>query len=89
MTQGSTDHPDAAPSPPASSPGGEPHGRFFATGREQAVDEHDRVLWDALHGLTEGGKRFRPALLTSMHAALGGTDHAAADSAAEQGSTEA
>ncbi len=84
MTTGTTaDHPDAAPLAPASRPGTAPHDRFFATGQAQVLDEHDTVLWGALQGLTEGGKRFRPALLTSMHTALGGTDHAVAVAVAD------
>lgn len=51
------------------------HQRFFATGHAQVVDEHDRVLWQALQQQTKGGKGFRPALLTGLYAALGGTDH--------------
>ncbi|GGK56161.1 polyprenyl synthetase family protein [Ornithinimicrobium pekingense] len=78
MTTGTTaPDPDAAPTAPAA-PDPEPHARFFSTGRAQVVDEHDGVLWDALSGLTEGGKRFRPTLLLRMHEALGGTDRRAA-----------
>lgn len=51
------------------------HERFFTAGHAQVVDEHDRALWQALREQTEGGKRFRPALLTGLYAALGGTDH--------------
>lgn len=50
------------------------HERFFAAGRTQLVDEHDRVLWQTLQRLTEGGKRFRPLLLSRTYAALGGED---------------
>lgn len=56
---------------------------FFARGRAQVVDEHDRVLWETLHGLTAGGKRFRPALLLHLHDALGGTDHRVASAVAD------
>lgn len=59
------------------------HGRFFATGHAGVVDEHDRVLWLTMQGLTEGGKRFRPDLLLRVHAALGGRDHHAARTVAE------
>lgn len=58
-------------------------GRFFAAGRSQVVDEHDRVLWETLEGLTQGGKRFRPALLTRLYPALGGQDHAVAEAVAD------
>jgi geranylgeranyl diphosphate synthase, type II len=46
--------------------------RFFAERRE--TNRHDAELWDALELATEGGKRFRPLLLVSVHEALGGTD---------------
>lgn len=49
--------------------------KFFDRGRAQVVDKHDRLLWETLQGLTDGGKRFRPALLVHLHAALGGRDH--------------
>src|SRR5690606_32548182 len=55
-------------------PAGGAHERFFAAGRTQLVDEHDRVLWQTLQRLTEGGKRFRPLLLSRTYAALGGED---------------
>jgi geranylgeranyl diphosphate synthase type II len=58
-------------------------GRFFVTGHSQVLDEHDRVLWETLEGLTNGGKRFRPALLTRLYTALGGQDHAVADAVAD------
>ena len=51
---------------------------FLRRGRSQVVDDHDRALWDALEGVTAGGKRFRPALLLQLHRALGGSDEAAA-----------
>ncbi|AXH97026.1 polyprenyl synthetase family protein [Ornithinimicrobium avium] len=57
--------------------------RFLARGRAQVVDEHDRALWEALHGLTDGGKRFRPALLMHLHRALGGRDHHVASAVAD------
>jgi geranylgeranyl diphosphate synthase type II len=41
--------------------------RAVATGPEHAL------LWEALAAATEGGKRFRPALVTATHDALGGT----------------
>ena len=44
-------------------------------GRRRAAEvgeEHAR-LWEALAAATEGGKRFRPALVTASHDALGGT----------------
>lgn len=63
----------AAPDPAARTASA--HQRFFATGHAQVVDEHDRVLWQELQQQTEGGKRFRPALLTGLYAALGGADH--------------
>lgn len=59
------------------------HERFFAAGRAHLVDDHDRTLWESLHLLTEGGKRFRPALLLRVHEALGDTDRAAARVAAD------
>lgn len=55
--------------------------RLLDRGRERAAatdPEHAR-LWDALAAATEGGKRFRPALVTAVHAALGGTGAAAAE----------
>ncbi|QDO90003.1 polyprenyl synthetase family protein [Ornithinimicrobium ciconiae] len=58
-------------------------GRFFATGHSQVVDEHDRILWQTLQGQTEGGKRFRPALLTRLYTALGGQDHQVAGAVGE------
>jgi geranylgeranyl diphosphate synthase type II len=50
--------------------------------RAAAVDPHHVLLWDALVAATEGGKRFRPALVTATHDALGGTSP---DAAAEVG----
>lgn len=80
MTTGTTaPDPDAAPL--ASAP--EPHARFFSAGHAQVVDEHDAVLWDVLHGLTDGGKRFRPLLLLRLHEALGGPERRAALAVAE------
>jgi len=46
--------------------------------RAQAIDAHHGVLWDALVRATEGGKRFRPALVVATHDALGGSMGAAA-----------
>jgi geranylgeranyl diphosphate synthase type II len=54
--------------------------RLLDAGQARAAaagPEHAR-LWEALTAATEGGKRFRPALVTSTHAALGGTSAAAA-----------
>lgn len=59
------------------------HERFFATGRAQTVDEHDRALWESLHQLTVSGKRFRPALLLQVYAVLGGGDHKTASKVAD------
>ncbi|WP_134772284.1 polyprenyl synthetase family protein [Ornithinimicrobium flavum] len=56
-----------------------PHERFFSAGAAQVLDDHDRALWAALQQATAHGKRFRPALLTGVHAALGGEDHARAE----------
>src|SRR5688500_7540841 len=58
--------------------------RLLDDGRARAaqVDPHHALLWDALVAATEGGKRFRPALVTSTHEALGGTHP---DAAAEVG----
>ena len=41
--------------------------------RSAATDPEHVRLWDALVDATEGGKRFRPALVTAAHDALGGT----------------
>lgn len=54
--------------------------RLLDEGRARAVSidpEHAR-LWDALTAATEGGKRFRPALVTAVHDALAGTSTGAA-----------
>jgi len=40
--------------------------------RAAAIDADHARLWEALAAATEGGKRFRPALLTATHDALGG-----------------
>ena len=58
--------------------------RLLDDGRARAatIDPHHAFLWDALAEATEGGKRFRPALVTSTHEALGGTSP---DAAAEVG----
>lgn len=44
-----------------------------ARARAHALDAEHGRLWDALCAAAEGGKRFRPALLTGIHDALGGT----------------
>ena len=41
--------------------------------RAAATDPDHARLWDALTSATEGGKRFRPALVMAAHDALGGT----------------
>jgi geranylgeranyl diphosphate synthase type II len=49
--------------------------RLLDDGRARAAatgPEHAR-LWEALAAATEGGKRFRPALVTAAHDAFGGT----------------
>ena len=46
--------------------------------RAAAVDAHHALLWEALCAATEGGKRFRPALLVAIHDALGGQSPGAA-----------
>ncbi|CAA9373619.1 MAG: Geranylgeranyl diphosphate synthase [uncultured Nocardioidaceae bacterium] len=54
--------------------------RLLDAGRARAAAtdlEHAR-LWEALAAATEGGKRFRPALVTAAHDAFGGTCAAAA-----------
>jgi geranylgeranyl diphosphate synthase type II len=54
--------------------------RLLDEGRARAVatdPEHAR-LWEALAAATEGGKRFRPALVTAAHDALGGAQPTAA-----------
>ena len=58
--------------------------RLLDDGRARAatIDPHHALLWDALVEATAGGKRFRPALVTSTHEALGGTSP---DAAAEVG----
>lgn len=61
--------------PTGPGPTGSAHDRFFATARSQVLDEHDHVLWRTLQEQTQGGKRFRPAMLTDLYAALGGQDH--------------
>lgn len=54
--------------------------RLLASGRARAAatDAQHARLWEALVSATEGGKRFRPALLLATHGALGGTQDAAA-----------
>jgi geranylgeranyl diphosphate synthase, type II len=46
--------------------------------RAAATDPQHARLWEALAAACEGGKRFRPALLTAAHEALGGTCSAVA-----------
>jgi geranylgeranyl diphosphate synthase type II len=48
--------------------------RLLEEGRRRAatVDVHHALLWEALCAATEGGKRFRPALVVATHDALGG-----------------
>lgn len=58
--------------------------RLLDLGRSRAratCPDHAR-LWDALDAATEGGKRFRPALVVATHDAFGGT---CADAAADVG----
>ena len=50
--------------------------------RAAAVDAHHALLWEALCAATEGGKRFRPALVVALHDALDGQSP---DAAAEVG----
>ncbi|GAA5116480.1 polyprenyl synthetase family protein [Alloalcanivorax gelatiniphagus] len=54
--------------------------RLLEEGRARAtsIDPHHAVLWEALASATEGGKRFRPALVVATHDALGGALPAAA-----------
>lgn len=46
--------------------------------RAAAIDPEHARLWAALSAATEGGKRFRPALVVAAHDALGGTRPTAA-----------
>jgi len=46
--------------------------------RAGSTDPEQAALWEALAAATEGGKRFRPALVAAAHAALRGTRPAAA-----------
>lgn len=46
--------------------------------RAVAIDPGYARLWESLAAATAGGKRFRPALVTQTHDALGGTSTAAA-----------
>ncbi len=66
---GSTCHPTTDPSVD------EALRRLLADGRVRAarVDPGHERLWDALASAVEGGKRFRPALVTAVHRALDGT----------------
>ncbi len=54
--------------------------RLLVEGRARAaaIDSDHARLWDALVTATKGGKRFRPALVTTTHEALGGTSPRAA-----------
>ena len=52
-----------------------------AGARPRSTPDH-ALLWEALCAATEGGKRFRPALVVATHDALGGD---ASDAAAEVG----
>ena len=45
-------------------------------GGTASADHH--LLWNALGEATEGGRRFRPALLLATHDSLGGSRHEAA-----------
>lgn len=58
--------------------------RILEDGRRRAaaIDAHHALLWEALSAATEGGKRFRPALVRATHDALGG---GSPDAAAEVG----
>ena len=58
--------------------------RLLDEGRARAAttDPDHARLWEALAAATEGGKRFRPALVTAAHDALGGTR---SDAAAQVG----
>ena len=42
--------------------------------RAAAIDPAHALLWESVAAATVGGKRFRPALVTAAHDALGGTD---------------
>jgi geranylgeranyl diphosphate synthase type II len=46
--------------------------------RATAIDPEHARLWEALEAATEGGKRFRPALVSATHDALGGRSPEAA-----------
>jgi len=54
--------------------------RLLDEGRVRAAttDPQHLRLWEALEAATEGGKRYRPALVVAAHDALGGTRPAAA-----------
>ncbi len=54
--------------------------RLLQQGRARAatIDPHHADLWEALARATEGGKRFRPALVVATHDALDGALPAAA-----------
>ncbi|MGO2821851.1 MAG: polyprenyl synthetase family protein, partial [Brachybacterium tyrofermentans] len=51
--------------------------RLLSRGVTSSSPEH-RDLWDAFARAADGGKRFRPALLTATHGALGGGREVAA-----------
>ena len=55
--------------------------RLLEDGRARAArtDLHHAALWEALEAATEGGKRFRPALVVATHDALGGSSARAAE----------
>ena len=63
-----------------SAPTDEALSRLLEAGRARAgvIDPEHARLWGALEAATEGGKRFRPALVLATHDALGGTLEAAA-----------
>lgn len=57
---------------------------FFRGALERSGDygRDYTTLWDGLRSAAQGGKRFRPALLTGMYRRLGGTDDTLASTAA-------
>ena len=54
--------------------------RLLGDGQARAatIDPAHALLWESVAAATVGGKRFRPALVTAAHEALGGTDTEAA-----------
>jgi geranylgeranyl diphosphate synthase, type II len=54
--------------------------RFFALSKSRAAAVGDDyvALWETLEANTAGGKRFRPRMVMTAYAALGGDDHQAA-----------